>query len=527
VYSKDTPDLTPKVAICPKCHQMKQPGQSVCPNCSTRSCPGGHPMSSTAKICNLCGWLDPNWKTIVQNETKVSRAEQASSTQHARYYQCPYCNYKFSPDQPPPDIKSMRCPNAQCSGLFNGEEHRISLEEFMAKKPIEFAEKKPEPPKIKAEVVSMKAQDRERIKETIIARQEREATSIETSKDRKHFRRELKGTREAEHKAVVSNSVKEFSGKEPIKWGAVAKIASICLMVLLVGAGVFFVVSNVMNSRPNTTSASTPAATSTPPAVASNVPAPAKTETKPPVSTPTATPPATTPAGSLIIQTPAVTSITDTSAVITWVTNQPSTTQVDWGNTWQCGTLTNINIELSLNHSASLTGLRAGTTYYYKVISTTKDKIAMMQDSQKFDTLPPPDVTPPVINHVLVAETSDSTASITWKTDENASSQIEYGGSTSYGQSTNLDKTLKTDHSVKLEGLTPATVYHFRVKSADKYGNPGVSADFSLTTKDLIPTGYAEGNRAQDFTLNKYGGQPVTLSSLRGKTVMLTFWHLG
>ncbi len=36
--------------------------------------------------------------------------------------------------------------------------------------------------------------------------------------------------------------------------------------------------------------------------------------------------------------------------------------------------------------------------------------------------------------------------------------------------------------------------------------------------------GYAVGNKAIDFTLNDLSGNPVTLSSLLGKPVVISFW---
>ena len=71
---------------------------------------------------------------------------------------------------------------------------------------------------------------------------------------------------------------------------------------------------------------------------------------------------------------------------------------------------------------------------------------------------------------------------ITWSTDEPSSSQVEYGTTTSYGQSTAAAPALVTSHTQSLSGLTPGTDYHFRVKSADAAGNLATSGDSSFTT---------------------------------------------
>jgi len=99
-----------------------------------------------------------------------------------------------------------------------------------------------------------------------------------------------------------------------------------------------------------------------------------------------------------------------------------------------------------------------------------------------FTTAPPPDTTPPVISSVAAGGITTSSATITWNTNENTDSQVEYGQTTAYGQSTTLNPALVTAHSQGLSGLAAGTLYHYRVKSRDAAGNLAVSGDFSFTT---------------------------------------------
>ncbi|PYT48458.1 MAG: hypothetical protein DMG43_16975, partial [Acidobacteria bacterium] len=71
-----------------------------------------------------------------------------------------------------------------------------------------------------------------------------------------------------------------------------------------------------------------------------------------------------------------------------------------------------------------------------------------------------------------------------------ASSQVEYGTTTSYGSSTALDSTMLTSHQQNLTSLKPATTYHFRVHSTDANNNTAVSGDltFSTTPDTTAPT---------------------------------------
>ena len=97
------------------------------------------------------------------------------------------------------------------------------------------------------------------------------------------------------------------------------------------------------------------------------------------------------------------------------------------------------------------------------------------------------DTTPPVISAIAVSGVSGAGATITWRTDEPADRQVEYGTTTSYGSQTPLETTLSTSHQVTLSGLKPATTYHFRVKSRDAAGNLAVSSNQTFTTLDTIP----------------------------------------
>src|SRR6185503_13123798 len=95
---------------------------------------------------------------------------------------------------------------------------------------------------------------------------------------------------------------------------------------------------------------------------------------------------------------------------------------------------------------------------------------------------PPGDTTAPSISSVASSGISASGATITWTTNEASDTQVEYGTSSSYGGSTSLNSALVASHSATLGGLSPSTLYHYRVKSRDVSGNLATSGDFTLTT---------------------------------------------
>ena len=71
----------------------------------------------------------------------------------------------------------------------------------------------------------------------------------------------------------------------------------------------------------------------------------------------------------------------------------------------------------------------------------------------------------PMFIEDVAASAGTSTATITWTTETNATSQVEYGLTPGLGSFTPLDPTLVTSHSVTLSGLAVGTRYYYRVLS--------------------------------------------------------------
>jgi hypothetical protein len=93
-----------------------------------------------------------------------------------------------------------------------------------------------------------------------------------------------------------------------------------------------------------------------------------------------------------------------------------------------------------------------------------------------------------IITSISSSNITGMAATISWRTNRPADSQVEYGATTSYGNVVSL-KTMETDHQMTLFGLTADTLYHYRVKSKDDAGNLSTSGDFTFTTaKGVTPT---------------------------------------
>ncbi|MGW8302199.1 MAG: S8 family serine peptidase, partial [Desulfobacterales bacterium] len=104
----------------------------------------------------------------------------------------------------------------------------------------------------------------------------------------------------------------------------------------------------------------------------------------------------------------------------------------------------------------------------------------------------------PQISNVQVNAITETTAVVTWTTDNPGDSVVQYDIETNSWDSylkTASDSALVTGHSITLSGLTQETDYYFRVGSTDAYGNgpdnrsddADPSAEVMFTTANMDP----------------------------------------
>lgn len=99
------------------------------------------------------------------------------------------------------------------------------------------------------------------------------------------------------------------------------------------------------------------------------------------------------------------------------------------------------------------------------------------------------DKTAPEISDVTANVVTDTSALISWKTSEPATSEVSYGEDTEHQIST-TDTRLVTDHKITIGFgvLSAGTTYYFKVKSADAAGNKAASKDLTFRTTGVSPT---------------------------------------
>lgn len=89
--------------------------------------------------------------------------------------------------------------------------------------------------------------------------------------------------------------------------------------------------------------------------------------------------------------------INQNGGTITWATNEPSDSQVEYGLTTAYGLTTSLNGSLVTSHSQVVSGLDAATTYHYRVMSRDAAGNLAVSGDNTFTTQAPPDIQAPTV----------------------------------------------------------------------------------------------------------------------------------
>lgn len=179
------------------------------------------------------------------------------------------------------------------------------------------------------------------------------------------------------------------------------------------------------------------------------------------------------------------TSTSPTSAIVQWITDEQSTSDVDYGqtNVYASGTISDAS--LTYQHSINLIDLQPCTTYLFQVRSTDGYGNQGVSSGYSFKTVC--DTVAPIITNVRAEQIQDSQAIILWSTNEPANSRVEYGIGNSFSSSSEMFGYVAL-HSLPISGLAPNTVYTYRVISTDISGNRTISPSYQfVTTHDVTP----------------------------------------
>jgi hypothetical protein len=187
--------------------------------------------------------------------------------------------------------------------------------------------------------------------------------------------------------------------------------------------------------------------------------------------------------------------ITETTAVITWATDEPGNSTVNYGNSTTLD-LTVSDSVFTTSHTINLSNLTPGTLYYYEVVSTNEagNETKVDNNGGSYYTFTT-EQTAPQIWDVAATNITNNSATIVWTTDQPSTSAVFYGETQALGY-TALDGTPVYDHSVNLTGLSSNTLYYYAVKSTNAEGK---------TTTDTNGGAYYTFNTARSIELQGWG----------------------
>ncbi len=191
-----------------------------------------------------------------------------------------------------------------------------------------------------------------------------------------------------------------------------------------------------------------------------------------------------------VISSTATGSLTTTSVLVTWNTNESATGAVLYGLEEDAlSQIATTGNSFNMHHAVALSGLTPGTQYFFKVQSTDTSGNASEDDVLSFTTRSI-DTTPPVITDTATGSVTTTTAQIIWNTDETATGAILYGTEEdSLTGRVPSDGSYNMHHILSMTGLTPGTQYFFKVQSTDTSGNASEDDVLSFTTisQDTTP----------------------------------------
>jgi parallel beta-helix repeat protein len=178
-----------------------------------------------------------------------------------------------------------------------------------------------------------------------------------------------------------------------------------------------------------------------------------------------------------------------TRATLSWATNEIADAQVEFGPTDAYGQLSALDPALRLSHAVTLTSLQGNTTYRFRIRARDAYGNLALSDDYTFTTPPIPTALPVI--SAIATDPWVTGATLSWKTDLDTDAAFDYGLTTDYGSAAPPDAVLRTSHTVTLDGLLPATTYHFRIRARDEYGNTAYSPDqtFTTATPGQLPAG--------------------------------------
>lgn len=127
---------------------------------------------------------------------------------------------------------------------------------------------------------------------------------------------------------------------------------------------------------------------------------------------------------------------------------------------------------------------------------------------------------PPVISGVTARAAAPSGVIVEWTTDQAADTEVDFGPTEAYGNTSVLNSPPAMSHALILGGLAPGTVYHYRVKSRNAAGGQAVSPGFTFATDAPSPAASAGAGDGPPAVVDQFSA-PASTSAPGSAPVVL------
>jgi chitodextrinase len=186
-----------------------------------------------------------------------------------------------------------------------------------------------------------------------------------------------------------------------------------------------------------------------------------------------------------LVSTVSASSISSSAGTITWVTNEASDSQVDYGLTTAYGSSTPLNSSLLTAHAVTLSGLLATTTYHYRVKS--RDAAGNLATSADFTLTTLIDTTPPTVS--ITAPTAGATVSGTIIVSASATDNVGVVGVQFKVDGANLgaEVTVAPYATSWNTTLASAGAHTLTAVARDAASNTATAAGVSVTVSNAVP----------------------------------------
>jgi hypothetical protein len=182
-----------------------------------------------------------------------------------------------------------------------------------------------------------------------------------------------------------------------------------------------------------------------------------------------------------VISSITVSAVDSSSAVISWTTDENSSSLIDIGLDLTYGrTEGNLGDNVK-NHIVTVRNLDPGETYLFRVRSSDISHHETIDDNSGVGHTFTTNALA-AITGVEVKNITSTAATVTWNSDVNAYSYINYGSTESYGIVIGKEDAVTQAHSITIAGLLPSTTYYFRARVKDISGNYSIGSNGSFTT---------------------------------------------